>query len=59
MFDIATRFKNSYGSGPLHLLAMVSGFALLGYIVATARPRRCGTRPPGGSRSRSGLSPPS
>lgn len=38
MFDIATRFKNSYGSGPLHLLAMVSGFALLGYIVATARP---------------------
>lgn len=38
MFDIATRFKNSCGSGPLHLLAMVSGFALLGYIVATARP---------------------
>lgn len=38
MFDIATRFKNSYGSGPLLLLAMVSGFALLGYIVATARP---------------------
>lgn len=31
MFDIATRFKNSYGSGPLHLLAMVSGFALVGY----------------------------
>ncbi|OSC41973.1 hypothetical protein [Mycobacterium decipiens] len=38
MPSIPTLFKASYGSGPMHLLAMVSGFALLGYILATVRP---------------------
>lgn len=33
-----TRFAAVYGSHPLHLLTMVSGFALLGYIVATFTP---------------------
>jgi hypothetical protein len=33
-----TRFSAIYGSHPLHLLTMVSGFALLGYIVATFTP---------------------
>ena len=33
-----TRFSAIYGSHPLHLLTMVSGFALLGYIVATFKP---------------------
>lgn len=35
---LASRFNAIYGSHPLHLLTMVSGFALLGYIVATFRP---------------------
>jgi hypothetical protein len=35
---LSTRFTAVYGSHPLHLLTMLSGFALLGYIVATARP---------------------
>jgi hypothetical protein len=34
----AQRFSDIYGSHPLHLLTMVSGFALLGYIVATFKP---------------------
>ena len=29
------RFSAIYGSRPLHLLTMVSGFALLGYMLAT------------------------
>src|SRR3979409_2475798 len=33
-----TRFTAVYGSHPLHLLTMVSGFALLGYILATFKP---------------------
>jgi len=33
-----TRFSAIYGSGPLHLLTMASGFALLGYILATFGP---------------------
>ncbi|HWF26845.1 MAG TPA: hypothetical protein VG327_00440 [Mycobacterium sp.] len=33
-----TRFSAVYGSHPLHLLTMASGFALLGYIVATFKP---------------------
>ncbi|AKN15486.1 hypothetical protein [Mycobacterium haemophilum] len=32
---LSTCFKNTYGAHPLHLLTMVSGFALLGYILAT------------------------
>ncbi len=34
----ATRFRVIYGSHPLHLLTMLSGFALLGYILATFDP---------------------
>jgi hypothetical protein len=33
-----SRFTTIYGSHPLHLLTMVSGFALLGYQLATVRP---------------------
>ena len=32
------RFRDLYGSHPLHLLTLVAGFALLGYIVATIKP---------------------
>jgi hypothetical protein len=35
MARLSTLFKNSYGSHPVHLLTMVSGFALLGYTLAT------------------------
>jgi hypothetical protein len=38
MSRFATRFSAIYGSRPLHLLTMVSGFALLGYILATFKP---------------------
>ena len=34
----ATRFAAIYGSRPLHLLTMVSGLALLGYILVTFSP---------------------
>jgi len=33
-----SRFTTIYGSHPLHLLTMVSGFALLGYLLATVHP---------------------
>jgi hypothetical protein len=32
------RFRAIYGSRPLHLLTMLSGFALLGYVLATFKP---------------------
>jgi hypothetical protein len=35
---LAMRFRAIYGSHPLHLLTMLSGFALLGYILATFKP---------------------
>lgn len=38
MRRFTTRFNAIYGSHPLHLLTMVSGFALLGYVVATFKP---------------------
>ena len=38
MSRLRTRFSTIYGSHPLHLLTMVSGFALLGYIIATFTP---------------------
>jgi hypothetical protein len=38
MSRFPTRFNAIYGSHPLHLLTMVSGFALLGYILATFKP---------------------
>ncbi|MEB4211497.1 hypothetical protein [Mycobacterium sp. 94-17] len=31
-------FARIYGSRPLHLLTMIAGFALLGYVVAVIRP---------------------
>lgn len=33
-----TGFRQIYGANPLHLLAMVGGFALLGYLIVTAEP---------------------
>ncbi len=38
MAGLSTRFAAAYGARPLHLLTMLSGFALLGYILATFRP---------------------
>ncbi|OBA60349.1 hypothetical protein A5647_00830 [Mycobacterium sp. 1100029.7] len=38
MSRLTTRFTAIYGSHPLHLLTMLSGFALLGYILATFTP---------------------
>jgi hypothetical protein len=38
MSRLATRFRTIYGSHPLHLLTMLSGFALLGYVLATVKP---------------------
>jgi hypothetical protein len=34
-----TGFRRVYGSHPLHLLTLVAGFALLGYVLATIGPR--------------------
>jgi hypothetical protein len=38
MRSALTGFTSIYGSRPLHLLTMVAGFALLGYILATFEP---------------------
>ncbi len=38
MPGLPTRFAAVYGSRPLHLLTMLSGFALLGYVLATFKP---------------------
>ncbi|BBX98686.1 hypothetical protein [Mycobacterium lacus] len=38
MSRIATSFRKVYGAHPVHLLTMVSGFALLAYIVVTVKP---------------------
>lgn len=38
MAKAATYFRDVYGSTPVHLLTMVSGFALLGYLIFTAGP---------------------
>ena len=38
MSGFARRFGAIYGSRPLHLLTMLSGFALLGYVLATFKP---------------------
>jgi hypothetical protein len=32
------RFRTVYGSHPLHLLTLIAGFALLGYVLATIKP---------------------
>jgi hypothetical protein len=38
MSRLAARFRAIYGSHPLHLLTMLSGFALMGYVLATFKP---------------------
>ena len=38
MPSIARRFTALYGSHPLHLLTMLTGFAALGYLLATVKP---------------------
>jgi hypothetical protein len=38
MLRLPKRFGSHYGSHPVHLLTMVAGFALLGYILATFKP---------------------
>ncbi|OBF54542.1 hypothetical protein A5787_05015 [Mycobacterium sp. 852002-50816_SCH5313054-b] len=38
MTGLPTRFAAVYGSRPLHLLTMLSGFALMGYVLATFKP---------------------
>jgi hypothetical protein len=38
MLKFPRHFGVHYGSHPLHLLTMVSGFAMLGYILATFKP---------------------
>ena len=35
---IATRFRFFYGSHPLHLLAVLASFALVGYVISVAGP---------------------
>lgn len=36
MRDVRAGFAKAYGSHPLHLLILLAGFALMGYVVATA-----------------------
>jgi hypothetical protein len=38
MRSALTRFRAVYGSHPLHLLTLIAGFALLGYVLATIKP---------------------
>jgi hypothetical protein len=38
MRSVLDRFRSVYGSSPLHLLTLVAGFALFGYIVVTIKP---------------------
>ena len=38
MISRPTLFTRYYGSHPLHLLTMLAGFALLGYVLITLRP---------------------
>ena len=38
MHRALTIFVRLYGSRPLHLLTLIAGFALFGYVVATIRP---------------------
>lgn len=38
MSRLLSGLRDRYGSGPLHLLTMATGFALLGYLLVTATP---------------------
>jgi hypothetical protein len=44
MARVATYFRSCYGSHPLHLLTMLSGFALLGYTLVTFTPEQLWNR---------------
>ncbi len=35
---VQNHFRRIYGSHPLHLLTLVAGFALFGYVIATIKP---------------------
>ena len=39
MTRLLSRYRGFYGAHPLHLLTMLTGFALLGYVVATVTPK--------------------
>jgi hypothetical protein len=39
MTTLLARFRNLYGSHPLHLLTMLAGFALMGYVLTVFEPR--------------------
>jgi hypothetical protein len=36
---LVNRFRGIYGSHPLHLLTLIAGFALFGYVLATVKPQ--------------------
>ena len=38
MHSVFARFRTVYGSHPLHLLTLIAGFALFGYVLATIKP---------------------
>ena len=38
MRSALTRFRTVYGSHPLHLLTLIAGLALFGYVLATIKP---------------------
>ncbi|RDH76436.1 hypothetical protein DVS77_22100 [Mycolicibacterium moriokaense] len=38
MHTALDRFRAVYGSNPLHLLTLIAGFALFGYVLATIKP---------------------
>ena len=38
MHSAFARFRAVYGSHPLHLLTLIAGFALFGYVLATVKP---------------------
>ena len=38
MHSAFARFRAVYGSHPLHLLTLIAGFALFGYVLATIKP---------------------
>jgi hypothetical protein len=38
MRSAPARFRSVYGSHPLHLLTLIAGFALFGYVLATIKP---------------------
>jgi hypothetical protein len=38
MRTVLARFRSVYGSHPLHLLTLIAGFALFGYVVTTIKP---------------------